>query len=118
MRSMPVRNGGWCIITSVGRVGRCAERAVEPGETLVAQLAAAVAGDVRIERDQPHRVILDRILQKAVARQIAVAAERGAQQVAAVVIAGDDEDRHRERRQQPAQMLVFRRLARGRRDRR
>src|SRR6267142_5310832 len=79
MRSMPVRKGGWCIISKTGRAGG----------------------------DEPDRVVLNRKLEKPVSRQITVSGERGAQRLAGVVIAGNDEDRHRKWCEQRAEMLVF-----------
>ena len=48
-------------------IGRAGERAVEPVEALGAQFTMVFARHQRVERDQPQRIILDRILDKTVA---------------------------------------------------
>src|SRR5579875_51386 len=83
------------------------QRPLEPVQALPAQRAAGRAGDQGVERDNAQRPLLDRIVQKALARQIAVGGKGLAQRLAGVVVAGDDEDRHPERRQQRAQMGIF-----------
>ena len=89
----------------------CSERRVEPAEPLGAQHPAMLAGDERVERDKPQRVIFDRVLQVAIGRQVAGTPKSLAQRLSSVMIAGDDTDRHRQPREQMAQLLVFLGLA-------
>ena len=83
------------------------ERGVEPSQPLGAQHPVMPAGDQRIERDKPQRVILDRVLQIALGREVAVTAERLAQWLAGVMVAGNDKDRHLQRCKQGAQVFVL-----------
>jgi len=63
--------------------------------------------NVGVERHDAQRVLLDRIVKKPGARQVAFAGERLAHALARIVVVGDDEDRHYERCQDRPQMLVF-----------
>ena len=64
------------------RLGRrISQRSVEPIELLGAQEAAVVAGNMRVERDEAHRIALDRVLQNTFRRQVSVGGERGTQPV-------------------------------------
>ena len=101
--SIPVRNGGWCIITNVGRPAP-RQDPVEPVEPLGAEFARMLAGDVGVERDDAQRIILDGVVQKPCFRQIAGIGERSAQLFARIVVAEDQIGRHCQRREQRAQM--------------
>jgi hypothetical protein len=57
-----------------GPVGRCGERAIEPSQPIGAQFAVVLPRDQRVERNQPQRIFLDRILDKTVAPQVSVGA--------------------------------------------
>ena len=87
------------------------EPCLQPVEPLGAQLAVALARHQRIERDQAHRPVLDRVLQEAGSRQIGVIGEDLAHRIARIVVAGNQMDRHGERRQQPLETGVFLGLA-------
>ena len=63
--------------------------------------------NVGVERHDAQRVLLDRIVKKPGARQVAFAGERLAHALARILVAGDDEDRHYKRCQDRPQMLVF-----------
>ena len=104
---MPVRKGGWCIISKTGRAGAEARTWSSQASRAEHNSPPPSPGIQRVEGDEPDRVVLDRKLEKPVSRQITVSGKRGAQRLAGVVIAGNDENRHRERRKQSAQMLVF-----------
>ena len=84
---------------------------IEPAQPLLAQATAALAGDYGVERHQPERMVLDRIVEKPARRQIPIAGKGAAHCFALVVIAGDEVDRTGQRRQQLAQQLVFLRSA-------
>jgi len=85
----------------------CSERRVEPAEPLGAQHPAMLAGDERVERDRPQRVIFDRVLQVAIGRQVADIPKGLAQRLSSVMVAGDYKDRHRQPCEQMAQLFVF-----------
>ena len=94
MWAMPVRKGGWCISTSVGISGFWASVVVEPAQAFRAQLAAALAGDDRIEADEAQRPALDGVVQEAVRPADSPCAANGrAHRLALVVVAGDGKDR-------------------------
>ena len=86
-------------------------RASSQSKPLVAQRAVALARHQRVERDQAHRQVLDRVLQEAALGQVGVIGEGLAHGVARIVVAGDEIDRHRQGREQPAQQRVFLGLA-------
>ncbi len=74
---------------SVGRSGSAASAALEPGQPLLAERATVLSFDQRIERDQAHRVILDRVVQEAGLRKVPVIGKRLDQCLATVVVSGD-----------------------------
>ena len=81
---------------------------LQPGETLGAHLAMAVARHHGVEPDQAHLVAFDGVVQETVVvLQVAVRAELGEELGAAVVVAGHEIDRHGERLEDVAQHLVF-----------
>ena len=94
---------GWAVLLGQTRL--------QPVEPHVAQFTVVPGLDQRVERDQPHRHSLDRVLQEALARQVAMVGERPAQRVAEIVIARDQIDRHGERRQHAPEIGVLRRQA-------
>jgi hypothetical protein len=90
-------------------VGRARELGIEPGEAPCAQLAALLAGNHRVEADQPQRVVVERVMQElAVLRQVPVVGKGPAQRVALVVVAGNRMERHGERREDLAQQAAGR----------
>jgi hypothetical protein len=90
-----------------GRPVAFAEPRFEPVEPFAAELAVRLARHQGIERDQAHRQVFDRVLQKAGWRQVGVLGEGLAQRIARVVVAGDHVERHGKRRQQSPEMGVF-----------
>src|SRR5262252_6618682 len=59
-----------------GAVGLGIERPLEPGEASLAKLAASPARHQRVEADQPHGMILDRVLNELTRlRQVFAVAE-------------------------------------------
>ncbi len=70
--------------------------------------AADLAGHERVERHEPHGIILDDVLHESTgAREVRMVGERGRERVAIVVVARDEVDRHGERRQQVVQAAVL-----------
>ncbi len=89
------------------RLGRPAERVVEPGLPLLAEDALALAGVGGIDGHQADRVVLYRVVKEpAVPGQIGMVAEGGAKRLPVVAIAGDQIERRPQRRQDLAQMRV------------
>ena len=65
------------------------ERRLEPGQPLLAERSTVLPFDQRIERDQAHRVVLDRVVQEARLRQVRVIGKCLDQRLATVVVSGD-----------------------------
>src|SRR5205814_4117200 len=60
------------------------EPRLEPGQALRAEFAMALALDQRVERNQANRPTLDRVLQEARGREIALGGEGRAQRLARI----------------------------------
>src|SRR5436190_16140913 len=85
VHALDARREGWMVHHQQDRARRRrGERVVEPVEPLRAQQTAALARDERVEGDESDWVVLDRILEKSVTRQITVCGECGAQRLAGV----------------------------------
>src|SRR6266545_7620266 len=84
----------------------------EPGQALLAHQPAALPRHQGVEADEPHRILLEHVVQEASrSRQIVVVADLADERAAVVMIAGDEIDRHGKRRQQLAQVPVLVRVA-------
>ena len=98
--------------TTVGRPRRLGKPRVEPGEPLGAEPAAALPGDQRVEGHQPHRPVLDGVLDEpAVARQVSMAIEHARKHHPVVMVARHEIDGHAKRLELLAQPLVLSGLA-------
>ena len=93
-----------------GALRGLAESRVEPVEALPAQLTAGRSGHVRVEADQAHRPLLDRVVEEAARRQVAAVREGRPKRLAPVVVAGHHVGRHGEPIQDRAQARVLRGL--------
>jgi hypothetical protein len=85
--------------------GRLGERTIEPGERVGAELAAVLARDRRVERDEAQRPEVGGVVDALVAGagELEVAAQRRA----GVVVAGQDVQRQPERLEQGPDLLVL-----------
>src|SRR5438445_7733442 len=84
------------------------ERPVEPFELLVVQPAAALARDGRIEGDDAHGEILDRVIDVARALpQVRVRGKCGAQVRGLIVVSRHEEERHRQRLEDAREVGIF-----------
>ena len=87
-------NGGWCAKTAIGLVVSASIMSIrrcDPLGTKVALVAVCAQG---IERDQPDRIILNRIVDKVgIGREISVGRKGRAQIRPVVLVAGQDIDR-------------------------
>src|SRR5262245_3503861 len=84
------------------------ESCVEPVKTFGTELAAAFTGYERIKRNQPHRPILDYVVQEPpVARQVAMPVEGPNEVRAVIVVARNQIKGHGERRDDVTQALVL-----------
>src|SRR4029453_4047542 len=82
---------------------------LEPAQTRLAEEPAGLAGDERVERDEPDRKILDDVLDEStVPRRVTMMGKRSDERVTVIVVAGNQVHGHRERCQQGAQTLVLR----------
>ena len=94
--------------TTVGRVGRGGELLVEPLEPGGVELAVVVAVAQRVEADEAHVEVVDRVRERiAVAREVRVMAERGHELGAVVVVAGDQVGRDVDGIEQLAEQRVL-----------
>src|SRR5206468_11827389 len=89
-------------------IGRPRQARRKPAQTLLAEQAADLARDERVEGDEPDWIVLDDVLDESTApRQVPMVGERGDERVAIVMVPGNQVHGHRERRQQRPQTVVL-----------
>ena len=105
------RNPGYkrrMVLRDDGRTIRLTQCAVEPLQTLLAQFTSGRTRHRRVEHDQPHIEIVNRVLNEAVhAGQVSVLRKRALQCRPVVVVAGDEKKRHWERRKKFGEQRVL-----------
>ena len=86
----------------------CGQRAIQPFEPLRAEFAVPVPGHLGVDRDQAHRMVVDRVLHEVgIGTQPAVSGEGASQRVAAIVVSRQEIEGHVQRGEQFAQQRVF-----------